>query len=623
MARYGRARAWRLVAQEMVVLALLAVVVLRTAGPVMSLAVHSQRLPQWDMAKYGVSGLRLVRALQDFDLFALLRHINDLSVWPPLFPLMEVPAFLILGPSFAAARGLVAAFFAMAVVAAFWSGLRQRERGRVMVGALAATLAATSPMTQVFSTLVMLEIPCITILLFSLGFYSRSLRSGREKDFAFACIGATALFFCKYNYGLMWILTMAVNELLRGRDPKQLMSSFSLRGLAESLKRPRRVIIAGACLASVIIELAGPWRVTLAGHEISVSSSGPLLYAVYASFLLAWILRPHRGLELGRRWLARLEPRARTMVLAVAVPLALWMVVPSHAINFVSFLTNRDSGPPVVSFKSLSFYPRVFLDQYSASPAVGVAVLVLVATSLLRLKALDAVGRTLALALLISTALPVAHPYKQPRFLFLAAPLLWLAGSREAAELVARASRRAGEDFQRSIAALIASGALLVATIFSVKIDELEQGHRRHTVHPATAKVLDVISDRAREVRTSVVLGTWNHLSPWLVEWSCLQRRSSIAPTQIPRSPTGREHHSKPIEWLLRDPPDLVMLVSPAPGSTPPPGFLRETRWLDPVRKRLPRDPHFRLLSERDFLDSGYRLQTFKPTRTGGEPVPR
>ena len=108
MARRGWDRARRLIAPESAVVVFLAFAVYRVATPVMTLAIGSARLPQWDMAKYGVSGLRLARALQDIEPLAFLRHFNGLDVWPPVFPLLEVPAFLLAGPGYASARGLVA-----------------------------------------------------------------------------------------------------------------------------------------------------------------------------------------------------------------------------------------------------------------------------------------------------------------------------------------------------------------------------------------------------------------------------------------------------------------------------------------------------------------------------------
>ena len=600
-------------------MALLAFAVFRVAVPVWALAVDSLRLPQWDMAKYGVSGLRLARSLQDLDPLAFFRHLNSLDVWPPVFPILEVPAFLVAGPGYGSARGLVALLFAAAVMAAFWCGMQSNTRWGIAVGALTATLVATSPMAHIFATVVMLEIPGTALLLIAVGSYVRSLRSDRTQDFTVACIAATALFFCKYNYGLIWLLPMAVNELQRSG----LISTAMPHRLGAALRRPWPAVVTGGLLLAVIIETAGPWRFALFGREISVSSAGPLLYGLYVVFLLFRILRPRRSLEAVKLWLGNLERRARTMVLAIAVPIGLWMVVPAHAINFVRFLVNRAEGPPVLSLDSLLFYPRAFIGEFSSSQAVGAVVLLLAALSLRRLRGSDETGRVVALALAFSTIAAVAHPYKQPRFFFITAALVWIAGSREAIELMARASSRARESTQRWIAATVAGLSLVATASVGVDIDRLHESHRRRTVHAATAEVLDGITDHAVEAKSSVLLGTWNHLSPWLVEWSCLQRRPAMEVSQVPRFATGRRHRKNIIGWLLAERPELLMVVSTSPDSSPRPGLVRETRWLDPVRRRLARDPRFRLVSREDFPDAGYRLESFEPARTNREPVPR
>ena len=139
----------------------------------------------------------------------------------------------------------------------------------------------------------------------------------------------------------------------------------------------------------------------------------------------------------------------------------------------------------------------------------------------------------------------------------------------------------------------------------------------------STAEVLDAITDEAAKARASILLGTWNHLSPWLVEWSCLQRGRSMDPGQVPREPTGRSRRGNVLGWLAADPPGLVMVLSAAPGSQPRAGFIAETSWLDPVRRQLARDPRFHLISRKDFPEARYRLEGFKSTRTGAQPVPR
>ena len=124
-------------------------------------------------------------------------------------------------------------------------------------------------------------------------------------------------------------------------------------------------------------------------------------------------------------------------------------------------------------FESLLFYPRVFIGEYSPSPAVGVAALLLAASVLRRLRGTDEASRVLALALLFSTITTVAHPYKQSRFFILTATLLWFAGSREAVGLVDRAISRVGKTTRRWAAAAVAAAALLTAAVTAIDDDRL------------------------------------------------------------------------------------------------------------------------------------------------------
>ena len=281
-----------------------------------------------------------------------------------------------------------------------------------------------------------------------------------------------------------------------------------LERLGLFLRRPWSALLILGLVVAALVEVAGPWQFTIGGRAVSVSSAGRLLYALYILTLLSWLMRPRRSLRAGRRLFERLGPRARSMLVAIALPIALWMVVPSHTINFVGFLVNRPAGPPVLSLESLLFYPRVFVNDFSPSPTIEVAVLLFAAASLWRLRGGDEVGRVLAVALLISSMAVVAHPYKRPRFFFITVLLLWLAGSREASQLLARATHRLGENSRRWIAAAIACACLLAAARVAVDGERLQQGHRRRTVHASAAEVLDAIIAEAADVRSSVLLGT-------------------------------------------------------------------------------------------------------------------
>jgi hypothetical protein len=407
---------------------------------------------------------------------------------------------------------------------------------------------------------------------------------------------------------MVWILPMTANEILRAQEPSGHQVSASLKRLGMALRRPWPLILIVGLAIAAAIEITGPWRFLVGGKTVSASSAGTLLYALYALTLIGWSLQPRRSFQSARQLLLRLNHRARSMLALIALPIALWMVVPAHTINLVDFLVNRSTGRPLLSLESLLFYPRAFIGEYSPSPAVGVIVLLLALSSLRRLRGTDEAGRVLALATLFSTMTAIAHPYKQPRFFFLAATLLWFAGSREAVKFLSRITDRSRERTQRWIVATLVGTFLLTAAIPGTDVDRLLRGHRRHTVDSTTAEVLTAITDEAARVRSSVLLGTWNHLSPWLVEWSCLQRGPSMNPDQVPQGPTGRPQRANIVSWIAADQPEIVMILSGAPGSQPRPGFEDETVWVTPVRRQLAQDSRFALVLQEDFPTARYRL---------------
>ena len=94
-------------------------------------------------------------------------------------------------------------------------------------------------------------------------------------------------------------------------------------------------------------------------------------------------------------------------------------------------------------------------------------------------------------------------------------------------------------------------------------------------------------------------------------------------PSRVPKPPASRSRRGNVLGRIAADPPELLMLLSTAPGTRSRRGFEAETRWLDPARRQLARDSRFHLVTRSDFPEAGYRLESFEVARTGGEPVPR
>jgi hypothetical protein len=424
------------------------------------------------------------------------------------------------------------------------------------------------------------------------------------------------LFFVKYNYGLMWILPMAWSVAWRREG--------SLRNLARragsvlgsvDLRRPFHLLVLVVLVVSVALRLTGPWRFSLAGHEIRGSSAGGLLWGLYMVVVLRFALRPRRSVGKLAAWWRHLDSEMRSMVVWIAAPIGLWMMAPSHAKGFISFIENRSSGTGLLSIDSLLYYPRVLVHHYGRSPVLENLILALAAVGLVAILRYRPAHRPLALALLVGTAAVAVHPYKDPRFAFTVAPLLWLCAGWSAAAGVAVLTRLLSSAHGTLIGRATALLPLVVVgSLHPVDRDFVIEAHRVRTVSPSIEPVLDLVASRAAASRGSVLLGHWNELSPGLVEWHCYRSHPGIRRDQIPRWLPDRLRRGDVVSRLASDATaELVFVVGAAPG-TPvgDAGFAEENQWLNPVRTALLADPRFIAVEQRRFPETGYSVTVLR-----------
>ena len=143
----------------------------------------------------------------------------------------------------------------------------------------------------------------------------------------------------------------------------------------------------------------------------------------------------------------------------------------------------------------------------------------------------------------------------------------------------------------------------------------LGAGFAIHTVPRAVEPVLEAVRKAAYQDRDTAILGTWNLLSPWLVEWHLRQRDGALEAERIPQS--VRFSHVRPEEICTTLAANQVIALDPLPsaGSKARPavrGFAEEIAPLEPVYRALAAAPCFRQHSERAFTHAGYRLRIYR-----------
>jgi hypothetical protein len=598
-------------------LGILAIATLATVE-VWQAASTNPNLPQWDMAKYGASGLALADAAARLDLGTFIARAWELDVWPPLFPLVEAAAFLVADDGFETPRRLVALLFFGCVLAAGWTAWEiDRITGPALgavTAALAAAFVAASPFHHLFGALTMLEVPGTLLLLASVACAARWLATGRPGWWTAACATALALFFTKFNYGLLWIVPLLLHEAWRrAGSAGELARGAAARARAFRWRRPWPLFVAAALALVATIPLSGGWDLLVAGAEVRATSTGNPLYALFLLTVLRYSVLPGPRRRLAGR-LRTAPPVWRTALLVLALPIALWMLWPEHTKELLGFVENRSSHLPFA--EALLFYPQVFVDRFHASPGLGLAVLATALVVALRLPRLAPGRRLVTLAMLVGLLALLAHPYKMPRFLSPVAPLVWLAAASAFVEAAWQVALRLPRGLGRAVPAAVALASLALAARAGVDRPRLEADLALHGVTPAAAPVVAAVAAAAEEAPgDSVLVGSWNMLSPGLVEWEMRRRSPGPVEPELPKLPerlAGEGADAGRILDRTAARAGRVIVLDLAEGALawnpvwPP----EAGRW-DGLRAALAADPRFVAIAEQGFAASGYRLTVY------------
>lgn len=574
-------------------------------------------LPQWDMAQHGFDGVRLANALRHLDLPAFLTTLNGMSVWPPLFPLLEAPVLLLAGYDYTVPRYLMVVLYVLLVVAALAAGWAIAPRHGPAVGVLAAALVAASPFVHLFASLTMLEVPGALFFLLTLTAYAKALR-GKTRWWWYATAGlSTALFFCKYNYGLLWLVPLVVQEACRTAGGWRALAGRLRDGVRHfPWQRPWGIFLLVYAGLLMAIHFSGGWRFMLAGRELRMTSLANPLYALYLLALARWLYRPRRAWRRTHAWLAGLLPPHRILICGVLLPIALWMLVPDHAKGFIGFLENRSSGLPFWSLDNLLYYGRVFAQQYSPWPGLGWLTLLSALAALPLLLRGGDQPRILGLALLIGCGAALLHPYKQPRFFFLAAPVVWLAAAWLLSALVARLEawlRRAGA------VQLCALAVAVMAVCSGVDKSRLAASFAAHLVAPETT--LPALHELCTQARLAApeaiaVVGLWNELSPGLVRWHHARHCPAAPLILIPEAGRSRDRGlalTLGRRLAADDAVGRIVIVELAKSSPPRlASYQAESAWLDPLPAMLTADPSLLPQQTKSLRATGYRLHIYR-----------
>ncbi len=562
--------------------------------------------------------MRLAQSAKNLDVLNFFSHVNSMSLWPPAFPLMECPIFLVFGYDYTVARGFISILFALCIFAIFLVGLELDSSRGVLLGALAAALMSISPLYHLFGTLVMLEIPGTLLLLLAALSYIRYLKTDTKKDLKLFCLTTVVLFFCKYNYGLMWILPVGLNEIWRAAPSLNALKTGLSKLIQFGKSRPLFSVFLILYMSFLLgIVISGGWIWNIAGQRISITSVGNPIYFFFCFLFLLFLIKPKKYLVLARKTWRKTEQKFRMIFLFVCIPIFIWMLVPSHMKGFVSFLENRSSELPFFSADNLLFYPQAFIKQYSPSFVVGLIVFVLGFFPIFFLRRHSSTSRVVYLAITVGLLFSLFHPYKLARFIFTVAPFLWLSCAQTITYFFGFLFRRNKSTVAAKVRLIFVFVCLSLALYFGYQKQRLQSDFNTNTVSANVRPILNTLTKFAQRSKGTVILGLWDRLSPGLVEWHCRLQIPGIEADKIPKSPQKYSRTLTPSPLLdnlfeNQNIERIIFLGLDNSNTLWSKAFFSENNWLPPVKNAIKTDSRFFQEEELLFPKSGYRLTLYR-----------
>lgn len=579
-------------------------------------------LPLWDPAEHGVAGVALAEALKRGDLPGFLLGINRQVLWPFAHSLLLLPWALLFGSGYAAAAQLSAVLYAGAVLALFGAGLGLHPTRGAWVGALAAALMLLAPIVRVFGSVCMLEMPGALFLALTVCLHVRACRDPAPRGLlAAAGVSSAALFFCKYNYGLLWLTPLAIHEWRA--TPAAWRAGVRARAAAwfagGGMRKPFPLFMALHAFVIVAIAVTGGWVITIDSVRISMRSPGNPLYVFYLIALVRVAIGVRRAGGL-RAVARRFSQRHRILFATVGLPIAAWFLIPSPSRfgTFFGFVVNRETAQPLLSLARWLDYPRAFAHDYSPAPWIGWIVLGIALIPPRRSPSHRDPWLLVYLAMWVGLIATAAHHYHQPRFLITVAPLVWLSAAQNTVTgldvlLRATPSWLRGLAWSASLAGLPA-WAFLGAPPAAATV----AGRSYLSSPPALGAVVERVLDLSeRAEQTPWLLGYANELSPALLRWQGLLTHPRLPERRLPAGlPAVADAASDAaiaarIETLAASGRPVIAALGTGRWAANA-GDQKETAADRLTAARLAADPRAIVESDSVFEAAGFRLSTWR-----------
>ncbi len=518
-------------------LLILTLAVLNFIDTLFSLNGWLTRQPQWDPSAHALDSIHFARAFLHLSPWEFLVQLHNSAMWPPIIPLLQAPFHMIFGPSLMTARVWTAFTSLPAVLLTFGVGYYAHKTWGLLVGAIAASLLFVSPVFQEHALQEMLEIPAISLFSICLICYLRYLNSEHQeiRYWKATCISGTVLFFAKFNYAVLAMLPIMVNELVLRPEFRELLKRAFLEVW-------RQVNWKGGFTIFVVLYLCFLIYVQKVGLRFEIFSQTVVMEKAFGNplYLLVLILLirnavVHPGLlkRYRNNVMSAGEP-IHSFLRWTFFPAALWMCYPVFFMHFFLYMFNEKTRQSsFFSMETLSFYPGAVIQQYSPAPWIGIVCLLCLALGLILMKRWTKVERFLIGLATFNLLLTMTHPNYQVRYLMTFIPLLFLVAGIMIVRFIGLvfAGRQGADKVAWLVAPLLILGLCLS---FPADQNHLQIAFNKTSQDEQMKSVFEAICRESIAGKKNTVIGFSNYVSPSAIALVCYEKFPLIQRSQLP-----------------------------------------------------------------------------------------
>jgi len=526
-------------------------------------------------------GMALALDIRDLNPLAYLLDATAIVVWPPLHAIILSAVMGVFGAN--TALGLIPGLCGwVMMILCVWQisqKVSDEESAGIVAGAVALIFAVASPALKLLSADVMLEglgagLSAAILLIF----VSLSRCPNRKHLARLLALGLTLLFFTKFNYWLILVVSLLISYA----------SSIRIGDILSPSNRALILSVAASFLRSPVTLLA----VALFAVTLGLAASGPTSLDLFGRTLVfrasQWIVIPYGLLVVSacRFWRTNrdvLEKNLPGIAVTIlgwhVVPVLLWFLVPEAITSFLWFVgpTHWGAQAHYNPANALRFQWWGFARGFHVAPWSAALALALAVPGGISLFSRGMGSRAIAVFAAVSAFAVVMHPQQQWRFQATSLFAVWICAGAGAALLIHQLRRPALAAIRVPIAIVAIAGLLAAHALATPNREDVEKVAIRRSWAPRDTVLAAAYLPFVRNEAVVGVVTTFgfSDLFAWTLRESC-QCHTDVDQAPLIATSTQAEARQAMANWLATTRAGRIVFIdAPAPYPLPGAGDLK------------------------------------------------